>query len=73
MDEGASSCVMYYIVWKNLGFLDLVPLTITLRAFNNQPLSIRMDFFQPFIKLARKTILIDVEVVDDSFNCNTLH
>jgi hypothetical protein len=37
IDEGASTCIMSKIVWKKLGSPELIPSTITLRAYDGRP------------------------------------
>lgn len=37
IDEGASTCVMYSFIWKNLGSIELTPYTISLKDYDGRP------------------------------------
>ena len=37
INEGASTCIMSKNVWQKLGYPELKPLVITLRAYNGRP------------------------------------
>jgi hypothetical protein len=63
---------MSKIVWKKLGSPQLIPSSITLRAYDGQPSSPE-GIFQNFpIELEGKTILINIEVIDTPLNYNIL-
>lgn len=64
INEGASTCVMSIDVWKKLGSPELVPSMITLRSYDGRPSQPQGLYKNVPIKLAGKTVLIDVEVVD---------
>jgi hypothetical protein len=72
IDEGASTCIMSKIVWKKLGSPELVPSTITLRAYDGRPSSPEGLFQNVPIELGGKTILIDIEVIDAPLDYNIL-
>jgi hypothetical protein len=58
--------------WQKLGSLELIPSTITLRAYDGRPSSPE-GLFQNFpIELGGKTILIDIEVIDAPLDYNIL-
>ena len=64
IDEGASTCVMSTLVWKQLGSPELAPSMITLRAWDghaSQPIGL---FRNCPITLAGKTVCVEVEVID---------
>jgi hypothetical protein len=70
IDEGASTCIMSKVVWHKLNSTEIVPSAITLRAYDGRPSSPE-GIFQNFpIELGGKTILIDIEVIDDSLDYN---
>jgi hypothetical protein len=72
IDEGASTCIMSKMVWKKLGSLELIPSTITLRAYDVRPSSPK-GLFQNFpVKLRGKIILIDIEVIDAPLDYNIM-
>jgi hypothetical protein len=59
-------------VWKKLGSPELVPSTITLRAYDGRPSSPEGLFQNVPIELGGKTILIDIEVIDAPLDYNIL-
>jgi hypothetical protein len=72
IDEGSSVSILSSIAWKALGCPSLVPVTQNLLAFNrrtSQPLGTLPQF--P-ITLGRKTVFIDVMVVQDSLDFSLL-
>jgi hypothetical protein len=72
IDEGASTCIMSKVVWQKLDSPELVPFSITLRAYDGRPSSPE-GLFQNFpIELGGKTILIDIEVIDAPLDYNIL-
>jgi hypothetical protein len=55
---------MSKVVWQKLGSPELVPFSITLRAYDSRPSSLE-GIFQNFpLELGGKTILIDIEFID---------
>jgi hypothetical protein len=64
INEGASTCIMSKTVWQKLGSPDLVPSTITLRAYDGRPSSLEGIFQNVPIELGGKTILIEIEVIN---------
>jgi hypothetical protein len=72
IDEGASTCIMSKIVWKKLGSPELIPSTITLRAYDGRPSSPEGLFQNVPVELGGKTILIDIEVIDAPLDYNIL-
>jgi hypothetical protein len=44
IDEGASTCIMSKTVWKQIGSPEIIPSTITLRAYDGQPYSPKVLF-----------------------------
>jgi hypothetical protein len=72
IDEGASTCIMSKTVWHKLGSPELIPSTITLRAYDGQPSSPEGLFQNVPIELGGKTILIDIEVIDAPLDYNIL-
>jgi hypothetical protein len=72
IDEGASTCIMSNIVWQKLGSPELIPSTITQRAYDRRPSSPE-GLFQNFpVELEGKTILIDIVVIDSPLDYNIL-
>ena len=72
IDEGASTCVMPTFVWQKLRSPTLQPSTTTLHAndvFSAQPQGVLMNF--P-IELAKKTVLIDIVVVNSQLDYKLL-
>ena len=72
VDEGASTCIMSMSCWKALGSPDLVPSNTLLTAFDGR-------YFHPHgilpafeIKLARKAMSVEVEVIDDPLDYNLI-
>jgi hypothetical protein len=72
IDEGASTCIVSKTVWKKLGSSELVPSVITLRSYDGRPSSPKGLFQNVLVELGRKTILIDIEVIDTPLNYNIL-
>jgi hypothetical protein len=72
IDEGASTCIMSKVVWKKLGSPELVPSTITLRAYDGRPSSPEGIFQNVPVELGGKTILIDIEFIDAPLDYNIL-
>jgi len=64
IDEGASTCIMPKFVRKKLGYSQLKPSDITLRAYDGCPSTLVSLYPSVPVKLARKTVLIDIEVLD---------
>jgi hypothetical protein len=72
IDEGASTCIMSKDIWQKIGSPELVPSTISLRAYDGRPTSpIGLCQNVP-IELGGKTILIDIEVIDAPLDYNIL-
>ena len=72
IDDGASTCIMSKNVWQKLGYPELKPSIITLRAYNGHP-STHVDLYQNVsVYLARKTIHIDIEILDAHLDYNIL-
>jgi hypothetical protein len=59
-------------VWQKLGSPEVIPSTITLRAYDGQPSSPEGLFQNVPIELRGKTILIDIEVIDTPLDYNIL-
>jgi hypothetical protein len=59
-------------IWYKLGSLELIPSSITLRAYDGRPSSPEGLFQNVSIKLGGKTVLIDIEVIDASLDYNIL-
>jgi hypothetical protein len=72
IDEGASTCIMSKDIWKKIGSPELVPSTITLRAYDGRPTSSKGIYQNVPIELGGKTILIDIEVIDAQLDYNIL-
>jgi hypothetical protein len=72
IDEGASTCIMSKSVWKKLGSPELIPSSITLRAYDGRPSSPEGLFQNVPVELGGKTILIDIEVIDAPLDYNIL-
>jgi hypothetical protein len=72
IDEGASTCIMSKHVWQKIGSPELVPSTITLRAYDGRPTSSAGLCQNVPIELGGKTILIDIEVIDAQLDYNIL-
>lgn len=59
-------------VWKKLGSLDLSPSTITLHAWDGCP-SQPIDLYHNYlVTISKKTILIDIKVIDYPLYYNIL-
>ena len=70
VDKGASTCVMSLSCWKDLGSPELVPSNTLLNAFDGRsffPHGILPAFE---IKLARKAVFVEVEVIDAPLDYN---
>jgi hypothetical protein len=70
--EGASTCIISKSVWKKLVSPDLIPSTITLRAYDGRPSSLEGIFQNVPVELGGKTILIDTEVTGALLDYNIL-
>jgi hypothetical protein len=57
-------------VWQKLGSPELIPSTITLRAYDGRPSSLEGIFPNVPVELGGKTILIDIEVIDAPLDYN---
>ena len=72
VDEGASTCFMSLSCWKALESPELVPSNTLLIAFDGRsfhPHGILPAFE---IKLARKAMSVEVEVIDDPLDYNLI-
>ena len=72
VDEGGSTCVMSLSYWKALKSPELVPSNTLLTAFDGRsfhPHGILLAFE---IKMARKAVSIEVEVIDAPLDYNLL-
>ena len=72
VDKGASTCVMSLSCWKSLGSPELVPSNTLLTAFDGRsfrPHGILPDFE---IKLVRKAVSVEIEVIDAPLDYNLL-
>jgi hypothetical protein len=63
---------MSKLLWKKLGSPELVPSSITLRAYDGRPSSPEGLFQNVHVELGGKTILIDIEVIDAPLDYNIL-
>jgi hypothetical protein len=72
IDEVESTCIMSKVVWQKLGSPELVPSSITLRAYDGRPSSPEGLFQNVPIEVGGKTILIDIEVIDTPLDYNIL-
>jgi hypothetical protein len=61
---------MSKVVWKKLGSLEVVPSSITLRAYDGRPSSPEGIFQNAPVELGEKSILIDIEVIDTPLDNN---
>jgi hypothetical protein len=59
-------------IWQKIGSPELVPSTITLRAYDGRPTSPTGLCQNVPIELGGKTILIDIEVIDAQLDYNIL-
>jgi hypothetical protein len=59
-------------IWQKLGSPELIPSTITLRAYDGRPSSPKGLFQNVPVELRGKTILIDIEVIDAPLDYNIL-
>lgn len=66
IDEGASTRVMSVSVWNKLCSPKLVPSMITLRPYDARPFHKKGFWKNGPIETTCKTVLIDIEVVDDA-------
>jgi hypothetical protein len=57
-------------IWKKLGSSELIPSSITLRAYDGRPSSPEGLFQNVPINLGGKTVLIDIEVIDALLDYN---
>ena len=70
--DDASTCIMSKNVWQKLWSPEIKPSVITLRAYDGRP-STPVDIYQNvLIYLARKTVLIEIEVLDAHLDYNIL-
>jgi hypothetical protein len=72
IDGGPSTYIMCKSVWKKLGSSELIPSTITLRAYDGRPSSPEGLFQNVPVELGGKTILINIEVIDALLEYNIL-
>jgi hypothetical protein len=72
IDEGASTCIMSKVVWQKLNSPELVPSSITLRAYDGRPSSPEGFFQNVLVELGDKTILIEIEFIDTPLDYNIL-
>ena len=72
VDEGASTCVMSTLVWQKLGSPILQPSSTTLRAYDGHPTKAQGILPHVPITLAKKIVLIDMEVVNAQLDYNLL-
>jgi hypothetical protein len=70
IDEGASTCIMSKLVWKNLDYPELVPSSITLRDYDIRPSSPEGIFQNVPIEFGSKPI--GIEVIDAPLDYNIL-
>jgi hypothetical protein len=72
LDEGASTCVMSLACWKGLKSPSLNKSPMMLRTFNGKGFH-RHEILQSLpIQLGGKTVIVNVEVVDDPLDYNLL-
>ena len=64
VDEGASTCVMYTLVWQKLGSPILQSSSMTLRAYDGHPTKSQGILPHVPITLAGKIIMINIEVIN---------
>ena len=72
VDEGASTCVMSTLVWQKLGSPIRQPSSTTLQAYDVHPTKSQGILPHVPITLARKIVLIDIEVVNAQLDYNLL-
>jgi hypothetical protein len=72
LDEGASTCIMYKVVWQKLVSPKLVPSSITLRDYDDRSSSPDGLFKNFPVEFGGKSILIDIEVINASLDYNIL-
>jgi hypothetical protein len=72
IDQGESTCIMSKTVWHKHGSPDLVPSSITLRAYDGRTSSPEGLFQNVPVELVGKTILIDIEFIETSLDYNIL-
>ena len=72
VDEGVSTCIMSTLVWQKLGSPILQPSSTSLRAYDGHPTKSQGILPHVPIVLARKTILIDIELVNTQLDYNLL-
>ena len=72
VDEGESTCVMSTLVWQKLGSPILQPSSTTIRAYDGHPSKAQGILPHVPITLARKIVLIDIEVVNAQLDYNLL-
>ena len=72
VDEGESTCIMSILVWHKLGLPILQPSSTTLQAYDGHPTKSQGIPPHVPIMLAKKTILIEIEVVNTQLDYNLL-
>ena len=72
VDERESTCVMSTLVWQKLGSPILQPSSMTLWAYDGHPTKAQGILPHVPITLARKTVMIDIEVVNTQLDYNLL-
>ena len=70
VDEGSSTCVMSLSYWKALGSPKLVPSNTLLTAFDGRLFRPHGILLGSEIKLARKAVSVEVEVIDAPLDYN---
>ena len=72
VDKGASTCVMSTLVWQKLGSQILKPSSTTLWDYDGHPTKSQGILPHVPITLPRKTVLVDIEVVNAQLHYNLL-
>ena len=72
VDEGESTCVMLTLVWQKIWSPNLQPYTTTLHAYYGHPTNPQGILPHVPISLANKTVLIEIEVVNDQLDYKIL-
>ena len=72
MDKGESMCVMSTLVWHKLGSPILQPSSTNLQAYDDHPTKAQGIIPHVPITLARKIVLIDIDVFNDQLDYNLL-
>ena len=68
IDEGESTCVMSMSCWKNLGSPPLSQSSTMLKAFDGKAYTAYGILSNLQVELGRKTVEVDVEVVDGNLD-----